>query len=126
MSHTPCKVESLTKSELLHKMSQKTGFTLRNCNIAYNALVEIFADTIEEGRAIVFQKFGRIEPYVKPPRKLYKLVQNKGLEKDAAGRPVSYIFPAVNMVKFHMSNFFKWRLNPGIYSNEEIYTDDTD
>lgn len=126
MSVTPNQVSAASKYEIMHKMSEKTGFTLKNCSIAYEALVEIFGDIIEEGRAVVFRKFGRIEPYVKPPRKMYKLVSGEGIAHDDAGRLVSYTFPAVNCVKFHMSQKYKFRINPGIYANEEIYTDDSD
>lgn len=126
MAITSNKSEPITQYELLSRVSKITGFTLKNCKTAYDAFVEVFADTIEEGRSVVFRKFGRIEPYKKPPRKYYKLDANEGFVKDDAGKPVTFIFPEVNSVKFHMSSHFKYKINPGIYSGEPIYTDDSD
>lgn len=126
MGITACKVDAMTQSELLHRLSEATGFTLKNCKIAYDALVEIMSDTIEEGRAIVFMNFGRIEPFVKHQRKMYKLVKGEGVELDENGQPVTYIVPETNNVKFHMANSYKYRLNPGIFSGEEVYMGDVD
>ena len=126
MSVTPNKAIPISQYELLHRVSEKTGFTQKNCKTAYDAFVEVFAEVVEEGRSIVFRKFGRIEPCKKPPRKYYKIDPNEGIAKDEMGKPITFIMPEVNTVKFYMSPHYKYKINPGTYSQEGICTDDSD
>lgn len=120
------KHDTITKDEIVRMMSKKTGFTIGNCKIAYDAVVEVLAEVIEDGRSIVFQKFGRLEPHTKKPRKYYKLDKDTKFKLDDAGRPETYIFPAVRTVRFHMSERYKYRLNPGVYCNEVLFMEDSD
>ena len=124
MSKQPNKVSAITKDEILHSMSDKTGFTLGNCRKAYDALVEVFRETMLDGRAIVFKKFGRLEPYTKKPRLFYRINREEGLMRDAAGRPETFVFPECKNVKFMITTGFKHKMNPEIYMSDDLDVED--
>lgn len=126
MSRKTDRVEAITKKELVRAISKKTGFTQKNCSKALDAVIEVFAETILDGRAVPMLKFGRIEPYWKPERTLYKLDNETGIKLDENGEKVTYTFPKTRWVKFHMANFFKCKMNPGVYHFENVVMNDDD
>lgn len=73
----------------------------------------------------MFKKLGRLEPHTKKERKLYHLTPDVegGIKLDENGERMSYIFPPVNIIKFHTANIMKQRMNPGIYSDETASTE---
>ena len=121
MSVQANRVEAITKKEIVRALSKKTGFTQYNCSKLYDAVVEVFAETILGGRAIPMVKFGRIEPFERPERKMYRLDNGTGIKLDENGEKVTYTVPPTRWVKFHMANSFKYQMNPGIY--DDPYTD---
>lgn len=126
MSIRSNKVEAITKYELVRRIAKKTGFTIGNSTTALDAVVEAIADVMLEGRAVTFKCFGRLEPYTKTERKLYKLSTKTGIALDENGEKVTYTMPATKWIKFHMAQSFKYKMNPGIYDDEPVNTDDSD
>ncbi len=110
--------EMITKTEFIKRMSYDTGFTQANCRIAYDSFVNIMKETLLEGRGLYFIKLGWLEPYIKPPRKMFRLDGN-GVMLDENGNKVEYIFPETRWVKFRITQKFKRDMNPGIYDKDE-------
>lgn len=119
------KVVAATKDEIIHRISEKTGFTLANSKTAFDAVIEVISDVLADHRSVVFRGFGRLEPFIMPQRKMYR-INKDGVQKDEDGKPKSFIFPQTTWVKFNMAQSFKYKMNPGIYPNEPIRTDDSD
>lgn len=124
-SRSDC-VEAITKRELVRAIKKKTGFTIPNCTKAFDAVVEVFAETLLDGRAIPLVHLGRIEPYTKPERTMYYLDKNTGVRLNEDGSRITYTVPPTRWIKFHTAKYFKYKLNPGIYFNEPVDTEDSD
>lgn len=119
MSAKTNKVEAITKKEIVRSLSRKTGFTQYNCSKLYDAVIEVFTETILSGRAIPMIKFGRIEPFTRPERFMYYLDNDTGIKLDENGEKMSYIIPPTHCVKFHTANNLRMKLNPGIYNEPQ-------
>lgn len=124
MSTSSSNVEMITKKELIREVSKRTHFTQANCTKAYDAIMEVIADTIADGRGVSIKSFGRLEPFTKKPRKMYYLDDKTGIKLDENGEKVSYMFPETRWVKFNMYFKMKCRMNPGIYSEEDMSDSD--
>ena len=98
-------------------MSELTGFTHANCTIAFDAIVQIITETLLGGRGIYLFKLGWIEPYKRPPRKMYRIDDKMGILLDENGEKISYIFPETNWIRFRMTEGFKFAFNPGVYKD---------
>ena len=128
MSKRPCFCEAITKYELIRIIAKKSGYPIYQCSEIWEAFVEAMAETLDGGRAIVFKKLGRLEPYTKRERKMYVLSNETdcGIKLDENGEKVSYTFPPVRWIKFHIANNMKFRMNPGVYTNYTAVTEDDD
>ena len=69
-------------------MSELTGFTHANCTIAFDAIVQIITETLLGGRGIYLFKLGWIEPYKRPPRKMYRIDDKMGVLLDENGEKI--------------------------------------
>lgn len=105
----------ITKNEFIHLLSEKTGFTLKNCSIFYDAFAATVGEVLMSNRSIPLKKCGRIEPYIKPSRKLYKLDKDTGIKLDENGEKMSYTIPDTRWIKFVMTQKFKCKMNPEVY-----------
>lgn len=123
MSKRACWVSAATKHEFVRSVAKKCGYPIYQCSEVWDACVETMAEVLEDGRAIVFKKLGRLEPYTKKERKMYYLSNESGIKLDENGEKASYTFPAVKWVKFHLANHMKFKMNPGIYTKDETDTE---
>lgn len=120
MSKRPCYCEAVTKYEFVRLVAKKCGYPIYQCSDVWDACVEVMGDVLGDGRAIVFKKLGRLEPYTKSERIMYRLSDKTecGIQLDEQGNKVSYTFPPVRWIKFHLANYMKYKMNPGIYTND--------
>lgn len=109
---------SITKNEFIHLLSEKTGFTLKNCSVFYDAFADTLAEVLVSNRGIHLKKCGVIQPYLKPPRSLYQLDAKTGIKLDENGEKVRYTVPETRWIKFVMTHKFKCRMNPDVYTDK--------
>lgn len=126
MSYKANQTEAITKYDLVRRISKITGFTIANSTIALDAVAEAISDVMLEGRAVVFKKFGRLEPYKKSKRTMCRLSTETGVALDTNGEKITYEVPETKWIKFHMAQCFKYKMNPGVYTNEPVDTSDSD
>lgn len=126
MSYKANQAEAITKYELVRRISKKTGFTIANSTTALDAVAEALAEVMLEGRAVVFKKFGRLEPYKKSPRTMCRLSTETGVALDDNGEKITYEVPETRWIKFHMARYFKFKMNPGVYKDEPVDISDSD
>jgi nucleoid DNA-binding protein len=107
-------------------LREKTKCKKKDINLIYDALVETMIEAISNGKPIYFPKFGKIYPYTFMSRRYYKATPQTGRIRDENGNEEQYIVPDVILVKFKMSCRLKWKLNPGVYSGEQVYVEDSD
>lgn len=90
----------MTKKDLIKSVSEKTGFTQDNCELAISAVIDTISEAMINFEKIHLRGIGTFTPVVRAPRISYLPTSETPIE-----------VPAKNAYRFKLSDIVKSRIN---------------